>query len=518
MHARHSRVAIIGSGFGGLGMAIRLAQRNERDFVVFERADRLGGVWRDNTYPGCACDVESHLYSFSFARNPSWTRAYSPQQEILTYLEHCAERFSLAPHLRFGHTILGLLWNDDLARWQISTSRGEYTADVVVGAVGGLSEPAIPSLKGLTRFAGKMFHSARWDHDHDLTGKRVAVIGTGASAIQFVPAIQPKVEKLSVFQRTPPWILPRRDRALSPRTRRILESSPVAQVALRGAIYGYRELLALTMMDARVARVAQKLAEQNLARQVRDPALRAKLTPDYTLGCKRVLISDDYFPAIQQRNVAVVDDAITEITEDAIVTADGTRHPVDTIVFGTGFQVREFPFARAVRGRDGVTLHDTWATHGMTAHLGTTVAGFPNLFLLQGPNTGLGHSSVILMMESQIEHVLGALDHMTKSDIVAIEPRPEVQAAFAAEVQKKMAGTVWTAGGCDSWYLDKHGRNSILWPSFTFTFKRRVAKFRPDEYRMRAREPRARPAKARRFEFLIARILPRSNNVGAVED
>ncbi|MEJ7597952.1 MAG: alpha/beta hydrolase fold domain-containing protein [Kofleriaceae bacterium] len=492
MQSRHSRVAIVGSGFGGLGMAIRLAQRGERDFVIFERADRLGGVWRDNTYPGCACDVESHLYSFSFARNPSWTRAYSPQPEILAYLQACSRRFELAPHLRFGHTILECAWQPELDRWRISTSRGEYTADVLVSAGGGLSEPVLPNLRGMARFAGKLFHSARWDHDHDLTGRRVAVIGTGASAIQFVPAIQPKVGKLFVFQRTAPWILPRRDRALSPTTRRVLEASTIAQLAMRAAIYGYRELFALPLFDVRAARIGQRLAQRHLARAVSDPALRAKLTPSYTMGCKRVLISDDYLPAIQQPNVELVTSGIAEITADAIITTDGTTHEVDTIIFGTGFEVRDLPIARVIRGCEGTTLRDAWAGT-MTAHLGTTVAGFPNLFLLQGPNTGLGHSSVIAMMESQIEHVLGALDHMARHDVAAIEPRPEVQAAFADEVQAKMKGTVWTAGGCQSWYLDANGRNTTLWPGFVTTFKRRVERFRPAEYvTRRVRRPRVR--------------------------
>jgi len=478
---RHVRVAIVGSGFAGLGMAIRLAQSHQRDFLVFERADEVGGVWRDNSYPGCACDVESHLYSFSFARNPEWSRAYSPQAEILAYLRSCAERFGITPHLRLGHAVNAVTWDATLDRWRLDTSQGEFTADVLVAAVGALSEPSIPELPGLDTFEGVTFHSARWDHAFDLTGRAVAVIGTGASAIQFIPAIQPQVRSMTVFQRTPAWILPRNDRALSERTKRLLRATPVAQLAMRGGIYAYREMFALAFLDARIARIVQRAAERYLERAVPDPALRAKLTPSYTIGCKRVLISDDYLPAVAQPNVTIETSGVAEVTKDAVIARDGTRYPVDAIIFGTGFQVQDYPFAHAIRGRDGRTLHEAWGGT-MTAHLGTSIVGFPNLFVLQGPNTGLGHTSVITMIESQIEHVLGALAYMDREHLAAIEPTPEAQAAFVADVEKRTQGTVWTAGGCDSWYLDRTGRNSTLWPGFTFSFKWRVEKFRPAEY------------------------------------
>jgi cation diffusion facilitator CzcD-associated flavoprotein CzcO len=487
---RHVRVAIAGSGFGGLGTAIRLSQSGFRDYLVFERSNDVGGVWRDNTYPGCACDVESHLYSFSFARNPEWTRSFSPQKEIWAYLRTCAERFGVLPRVRFGHEIERATWDEDAQLWRLETSHGVFTADFLVAAVGALSDPAIPTLPGLSTFAGKAFHSARWDHDHDLGGKRVAVIGTGASAIQFVPAIQPTVAALKVFQRTPPWIVPRRDRALGELERSILRRSRAAQWLKRASIYAMRELMALAFFDTRAAKITESLARRHLERSVRDPVLRAKLTPRYTMGCKRILLSDDYLPAVAKENVEVVTDGIAEIRPEGVVTKEGRVHEVDTIIFGTGFQVQSYPFAERVRGRDGRSLAQTWE-HGMTAHLGTTVVGYPNLFLLQGPNTGLGHTSVITMIESQIEHIIDALRHVEQRSLSSIEPRASAQEAFVADVDAKMKGTVWTSGGCSSWYLDARGRNSALWPGFTFTFKRRVERFDPAEYVLMPRRPRA---------------------------
>jgi cation diffusion facilitator CzcD-associated flavoprotein CzcO len=480
---RHVRVAIIGSGFSGLGTAIQLGRRGEHDYFIFERGTDLGGVWRDNTYPGCACDVESHLYSFSFAPNPKWTRAFSPAAEIQAYLRDCAERFGVLPHVRFEHDVLKATWDAAAKRYRLDTSRGVFTADVLVAAVGALSEPAFPSLPGLTTFAGTAFHSARWNHAHTLQGRRVGVVGTGASAAQFIPEIRRTVEHLTVFQRTPPWVVSRGDHAESPRRRALFERAPAVQHLVRAAIYARREAVAFTFFDTRAAKLTAILARRHLKRQVQDAALREKLTPRYAIGCKRILLSDDYYPALTQPNVSVITDSIREVIPTGIVTNDGVTHAVDTLIFGTGFQVQRFPFAERVVGRDGVRLHDVWA-QSMTAHLGTTVSGFPNLFVLQGPNTGLGHTSVITMIESQIQHLVNALTYAKAHHVVAFEPRPYAQAAFVAAVDKKMQGTVWTSGGCKSWYLDERGRNSALWPGFTFTFKQRVERFDPTEYEL----------------------------------
>jgi cation diffusion facilitator CzcD-associated flavoprotein CzcO len=491
-HNIETHIAIIGSGFGGLGAAIRLKQQGVEDFVVLERACDVGGTWRDNSYPGCACDVQSHLYSFSFAPNPDWTRSFSPQPEIWAYLKRCAQDFGVLPHMRFGQEVLAARWDDNAQRWLIDTARGRTIAAVLVMAAGALSAPVIPRLPGLDNFKGRVFHSARWAHDFDLKGRRVAVIGTGASAIQFVPEIQPQVAKLHLFQRTPAWIMPRHDRALATLERRLFRRIPAAQRTARAWFYLMRELYVFGFRHLWLAQWVQRIAAWHLARSVPDPALRAKLTPTYTIGCKRILISNDYLPAIARHNVELVTEAVAEVREHSIVSRDGRERPVDAIIFGTGFQVTDPPLARQVRGRDGRTLTEVWAGSPQ-AHVGTTVAGFPNLFVLMGPNTGLGHTSVLYMLEAQIEHLLSVLGYMRRHDFSVVEPRAEAQARYVAQVQQHMAGTVWTAGGCASWYLDAQGRNSTLWPDFTWRFRRRVARLNPEEYVL-TRAPDARPA------------------------
>ena len=477
----HVKVAIIGAGFGGLGTAIRLLQEREQSFVILERAADVGGVWRDNTYPGCACDVQSHLYSFSFAPNPGWTRRYSPQAEIQGYLRACVDRFALRPYLRLSEELIDAKWDAAAQRWHLRTSRGELTADLLVAAAGALSEPSIPRVPGIATFEGKVFHSSRWDHGVDLAGKRVAVVGTGASAIQFVPQLQPRVASLHVFQRTPPWVMPRLDGAIGPLTRRVLSRSRLAQAALRLQLFVTRELFALPFLRPAIARVVRLVALRYLAKSVPDAALRAKLTPSYEIGCKRVLLSDDYYPALAQPNVEVIAGGLREVRGRTVIGAGGEEREVDVLIFGTGFEVADLPIAKRVHGRDGRALDQVWAG-SPRAHLGTTVSGFPNLFVLLGPNTGLGHTSVVIMIESQIEHVLAALRHMRRSNVGAVEPRAEAQAAFIARVDQKMKRTVWLAGGCRSWYLDRDGRNFALWPGFTFSFHRRVHDFRPAEY------------------------------------
>lgn len=483
----HVRVAIVGAGFSGLGMAIRLKQRGMGDFVVLERAEDVGGTWRDNTYPACACDVPSHLYSFSFALNPDWTRWYSPQQEIWDYLRDCAERFGVSAHIRYGEEVVDAAWDADDQRWRITTARGRLTADVLVFGNGPLSEPSLPPIPGLDRFEGTLFHSARWDHGHDLTGERVAIIGTGASAIQFVPRIQPQVGRLSLFQRTPPWILPRRDRPISRRQRALYRALPVAQRLVRAALYWQRELIVLGFVyRPALMRGVERIALRHLRRKVPDPALRAKLAPRYTMGCKRILLSDDFYPALTQHNVEVVTDRIREVRASSVVTEDGMERPVDTIICATGFHVTDMPAAERVHGREGRALAEAWR-EGPRAYLGTTVAGFPNLFLLIGPNTGLGHNSMVYMIESQLAYILDCLRIMDRQRLQAVEVRPEAQKGFNDELQRRMRGTVW-ATGCASWYLDARGRNSTLWPGFTREYRRRTRRFDAAEYRLTPRQ------------------------------
>jgi cation diffusion facilitator CzcD-associated flavoprotein CzcO len=487
-------IAIVGSGFSGLAMAVRLRRAGFRDFVILERAQEVGGTWRDNSYPGCACDVPSHLYSFSFAPNPEWSSTFSPQPEIQSYLRKVAEDQRILPHVHFGAEMQEARWDPAARRWQVTTARGSLAARVLIAASGPLSEPSVPELPGLDRFRGKVFHSARWDHEHDLSGERVAVIGTGASAIQFVPQIQPRVDKLHLFQRTPPWVMPRRTRPLTRVERAIYRWMPGAQRLMRAAIYWGRELYAIPLMRASLAPITRRLGRANLRRQVPDPALREKLTPHYAPGCKRILISNDYYPALSKPNVDVVTDGIGEVRENTVVTTDGSEHEVDTIIFGTGFHVTDMPIIHRLRGGDGRSMAET--NGGMLqAHRGTTVAGFPNLFLLLGPNTGLGHTSVVVMAEAQVGYIVGALRHMRDRAVDAIEVRPDAQAAWNSRLQAAMPGTVWTAGGCSSWYMDASGRVTTLWPDFTFNFRRILRHFDADSYEASPTAPARKPGR-----------------------
>ncbi len=471
-------VAIIGSGFSGIGLAIRLKQDGVEDFVVLERNDGVGGTWWANTYPGCACDVPSHLYSFSFAPNPDWTRTYSRQPEIRGYLSRVAEEHGVMPHVRLGTEVRGARWDGE--RWELDTSQGRVTAKILVSAAGPLVEPRLPDVPGLDRFQGDAFHSARWDHSVSLRGKRVAAIGTGASAIQFVPRIAPEVERLHVFQRTPPWVMPHSSRAITRTERRLYRLAPPLQRLVRGGIYTAREALVLGFVKRPPAmRLLERVSRRHMARSL-PPELIAKATPHYRLGCKRILPSNDWYPALARENVELVVDPITEVTERGVVTADGTEREVDAIVFGTGFHVVDMPIGQLVAGRDGRTLADVW-NGSPRAHLGCTVPGFPNLFILLGPNTGLGHSSMVYMLESQLAFVLGALRELRSRGAATVEVREDVVERYNAEVQARLRGTVWSTG-CRSWYLDSQGRNPMLWPDWTWRFRQRTAHFDPSEY------------------------------------
>jgi len=489
----HHRTVILGTGFSGLGMAIRLLKDGERDFVLLERAGEIGGTWRDNTYPGCRCDVPSHLYSFSFAPNPNWSSTFSPQQEILDYLRDVATRFGVLPHVRFHTELEFAEWDEDGARWLIETSQGQLTADVLVLGPGPLSEPLVPDIRGLDSFEGAMFHSARWHHDHDLDGERVAVIGTGASAIQFVPEIQPRVGRLHVFQRTPPWVVPHPNRPMKPMERAIYRRLPVAQLGMRAAIYWARESFVLGFRHRRAGRLMERMALKHLEEQVPDPALRAKLTPNYAMGCKRILPTDEWYPALTQPNVEVVTDGIREVRPRSIVGGDGVEREVDTIVLGTGFHVTDLPVSELVRGRDGRTLAEAW-DGSPEAYKGAAVAGYPNLFFLVGPNTGLGHNSIVFMIESQVSYVADALRTMRARGARTVAVRPEAQAAYNAEVQEMTRGTVWVNGGCASYYIDRNGRNSTIWPTFTWPFRSRTRRFDEAAYALGA--PRPQPVAA----------------------
>jgi cation diffusion facilitator CzcD-associated flavoprotein CzcO len=478
-----TRIAIVGSGFSGIGMAIRLRKAGIHDFVVLERADDVGGTWRANTYPGCQCDIPSHLYSFSFAPNPGWSRFYARQPEIWEYLRKVAHDFGVTPHIRLGCEVQGADWDEAARRWRLQTSRGPLTAQVLVGATGGLSAPALPDIPGLEGFEGTAFHSAEWDHEHDLTGERVAAIGTGASAIQFIPCIQPQVAKLHVFQRTPSWVMPHPDRPTTAFERRLYRRLPPARWLLRAWLYWFHEALVLTtVIDPRLSKRLERVGLRHLRRQVSDPVLRAKLTPSYTLGCKRITMSNTFYPALQQPNVELVTEPVREVRPHSIVTADGTEREVDTIIFGTGFHVHDNPAMALMRGRDGRTLRETWDGGGPQAYLGATIPGFPNLFLLMGPNTAGGYNSIVFTIESQINYVMDCLRVMDRNGHESVEVRRDVYDSFNREVEARLAGSVWNTGGCSSWYLDGRGRNFVWWPGFMWRFWQRTRRFDPHNY------------------------------------
>ncbi|MEO6511152.1 MAG: NAD(P)/FAD-dependent oxidoreductase [Nocardioides sp.] len=484
----HAKVIVVGAGFAGIGLTRQLKRAGIEDVVVLERGEDVGGVWRANTYPGCTCDVPSHLYSFSWAPNPEWTNTFSPQPEIQAYLRGVAERSDVVRHIRFGVSFDGAAWDEDAQLWRLETSAGPMTAQVLVSAVGPLTEPSFPEVPGIESFRGTLMHSARWDHEHDLTGERVASIGTGASAIQYVPEIAPQVDKLLVFQRTAPWITAHTKRPITERERRLYRRAPLAQKAVRGAVYTAKELLVLgfvkrpALMD-----VLAKLSKKHLADQVADLTLREQLTPEYSLGCKRIVPSNAWYPALTRDNVELLPTGLAEVREHSVVGVDGVEHQVDTIIFGTGYHVTDIPVAEHLRGRDGLRLSDHWQG-SPRAYLGATVPGFPNLFLMLGPNTGLGHSSMVYMIESQIDHVVATIQAMDRAGASAAEVTREVHDAYNRQVDAKMAGTVWDIGGCRSFYLDATGRNATLWPDWTWQFRRQAQRNDPAAYTLTTRQ------------------------------
>ena len=479
-------IAIIGSGFSGLGMAIRLKQEGIEDFTVLERGDDVGGTWHFNTYPGCACDVPSHLYSFSFAPNPGWTDTYSRQPEIRDYLQRVADQFGIRPHVRLNCDVTGIEWKD--GGWTVETADGPLRARVVIAGMGPLAEPKTPPIEGLEDFEGETFHSARWNHDYDLTGKRVAAVGTGASAIQFVPEIQKDVAHLHVIQRTPPWVMPHPNRPIRAWERRLFARFPVLQKLMRGGIYAGRETWVLGFVkNPKLAKVAERIARRHMKSQIADPGLLAKVQPDYTIGCKRILPSNRWYQALSQPNVELLTGGVERVTANTVVTGDGQEREVDAIIFGTGFQVTDMPVGRLVRGPQGKTLDELWQG-SPKAHLGATMPGFPNLFVLLGPNTGLGHSSMVYMIESQLAYVMDALRHMDRHGADTVEVRADAAERYNADLDERMQGTVWNTG-CASWYLDETGRNATLWPDWTWRFRQRTARFDPADFELTQRTP-----------------------------
>lgn len=479
--SRHHEVIVVGAGISGIGAVIRLRRMGIDDVVVLEKGDALGGTWRDNTYPGCACDVPSALYSYSFASNGDWSRLFAGQQEIRAYIERTAAEHGIGDSVEFGTEMLRAQWDESARRWTLETSNGTFTANAVIAAAGPWNQPLIPDIPGLDGFPGAVFHSSRWDHDYDLTGKRVAVVGTGASAVQFVPEIAPQVGELHLYQRTAQWVLPKPDTALPAAVRSVLRSVPGALKALRRIEYGIMEALGVGFRNPWILRVIQQIGRIQLRAQVRDPQLRRALTPDYTLGCKRLLMSNTYLPALGRPNVEVHDNAVQEVRGNVVVGADGVERAVDAIILGTGFHILDMPIAGRVFDGQGRSLDDHWKGSPQ-AYLGSTVAGFPNAFVLLGPALGTGHTSAFMILEAQLDYLTAAITAARAAGWTRMETRAEVQAAFNAEVQQALATTVYNAGGCRSYFLDVNGRNSFNWPWSTGRMRQRLRRFDASAY------------------------------------
>ncbi|MFD4404791.1 flavin-containing monooxygenase [Nocardia sp. NPDC058499] len=479
--SEHHSIVVLGAGFGGIGLAIALRQAGFDDVVLLERAADLGGTWQANTYPGCACDVPSQLYSYSFAPNPDWSRTYGRQPEILDYLRRVATEHDVVRAIRLNTELTGAHWDEANAVWRIDTSRGSLTADYFLSAAGIFAEAKYPDLPGRDSFTGTAFHSLHWDHDHDLAGERVAVIGTGASAVQFIPEIQPRVAALTVFQRSAPWIVPRMDRPTLGLERRLLRRLPLAQKAVRGTWYGLIESFGLVgFVDNRFRHPFEVLGRLQLLRQIRDPRLRRKATPDYVIGCKRAIFSDAYLPALDKGNVEVITEGIAEVRPRSIVTRDGDEIEVDTIIYGTGFTPIPTAFER-ITGRDGRSIAELYYEEPQT-YLGTAMAGFPNFFCTLGPFGAAGNQSAIFMLEAQIAYIVDALSTLRERGARRVEVRRETQDAFVGEMERRSADTVWLTGGCQTYYTTPDGRNAGLYPSWSFEYRRRTKRFDAESY------------------------------------
>lgn len=477
---RHSEIIIVGAGFAGIGAAIRLLQEGIEDFVVLEKAPSLGGVWRDNTYPGCACDVPSALYSYSFAPKPDWSRVFAPQEEIRRYLVDVAERHGVTSRCRFQHELQEASWSEADQLWHLQTSQGPYTARFAIMACGPMHEPILPDVPGLAAFPGQVFHSSQWRHDHDLRGRRVAVIGTGASAIQFVPTIQPQVGHMTVFQRTPQWILPKMDLGIPPWVRGLFARLPLTQKLMRVSIYGVFEMLNGGIRHPAAMRLVQALARHNIHRSVKDPAMRRLLTPNYVAGCKRILQSNHWYPALTKPNVSLVPHGVKAIEGSRVIAADGSAHEVDTIILGTGFEITAPPIAERIKGRSGVPVAQRWKG-SPEGYLGTMVLDCPNAFLMIGPNLAVS-SSALIIIEAQLAYIVDALKQARAKGYRTIDVDPERHRRYNERLQEALQHTVWNIGGCQSYYLDANGRNSTAWPWSTFEMRRQLASFQPQDH------------------------------------
>jgi cation diffusion facilitator CzcD-associated flavoprotein CzcO len=485
--SRHApSVAVVGAGFGGVGAAAMLHRAGYDDVTIFERGAKVGGVWNHNTYPGAACDVPSHLYEFSFAPNPRWSRRYAPRAEIQQYMEEVARRHGVLERIRTHTEVTAACWDEDRGVWRLETSSGPHEAEVLIAACGQLSVPKVPALAGIESFSGPAFHTAEWRHDVELSGRRVAVIGTGCSAIQTAPAIQPIVSHLDVYQRSPGWTIPKMDFAYSERAKRLLERYPALQRLDRASVFAFMEVGALAMTRYRwLLQPFRLLARRQISKAISDPVLRAKVTPEDEIGCKRLMLTDDWYPTLTKPNVSVITEQIAEITRDGVRLRDGEERHADVLVFATGFQSHGFVAPMQITGAGGRTLAQEWGERPR-AYLGMSVPDFPNMFLLYGPNTNGGTGSVIDTIEAGVNHVIAALTEMQRARARRIELRRAVAEAFDAELRAALAGTVWHTG-CTSWYVDEKGNDPNQWPWLWSTYRRRTARWQPGVYALGAR-------------------------------
>lgn len=472
--ATKTDMLIVGAGFSGLTMALEARKRGMSDITILEKAGDIGGTWRENTYPGVACDVPSHLYSMATHLNPDWSRAYAAGSEIQAYLQQVARDEGLYDLCHFHQELKSACW--DGSRWRVETRDGHvWSARFLVSAIGALHIPSIPHIPGADRFAGPSFHSANWRHDIDLSGKRVAVVGTGASAVQFVPEIAKTAARVTVFQRSAPYVLPRPDGPISPWVRRWYKRLPVLPRIRRQLIYRIFEFRHRAFRgEPKAVAFAMRMWRDAMERAITDPKLQEILTPDYTIGCKRVLSSNDWYPALARDTVQIVPQGVASIQGNTLMTTEGQSVEADVLIWGTGFHVTDIAERLDITGADGLTLQTAWSEK-MQANLGTAIAGFPNFFMLLGPHTGLGHNSVVLMIEAQVDHIGRVLQAMQDQHISIVSPNPQKQAAFTAEMQDRHVDSVWQNGGCTSWYQDASGRNTTLWPGTVSEFSKRMA-------------------------------------------
>lgn len=482
-------VIIVGTGFSGLGLGTQLVRRGDTSFVLLERADDVGGTWRDNHYPGAACDLPSHLYSFSFRPNPEWSSVYSPQPEIQEYLQTTAREEHLLPHIRFGAEMLDARWDEETGRWTVTTPRGEYTGKSLVAATGHLADPQLPNIKGLDSFTGDVFHSAQWNHDVDLDNKRIGVLGSGASAIQIIPEMAKVAGRLTVFQRTAPYVVPRNNEQYTEAARGMFKKMPQTMKEVREGMFWHNEAQYPVLLGVPAANEAHaKIAHAHREAQISDPELSRKLTPDYAIGCKRILVSDDYYPALAQPNVTLATEGISHIEGNTVITSDGVRHELDVLILATGFITTDLPLSYRVFNETGTSLADQWED-GVSTHASASVHGFPNFYLINGPFTSMGHNSLIYVIESQINYVLGALDYTRDNAVEALEVTMEAETAYVEKLEGRSRGTVWVNGGCDNWYTDhRTGRLSATWPDYAHSFQAENSVFDPSVYTVSTRK------------------------------